>query len=54
MFVADTLNRGHLPIANTCDFVHSLEEIYLIISLFVSTEQLLQVKHASRDDTVLQ
>ena len=54
MFVADALSRGHLPIANTCEFIHSLEVIDLIISLPLSTEQLLQVKQASRDDTVLQ
>ena len=34
--------------------VHSLEEIDHIISLSLSTDQLLQVKHASQNDPVLQ
>ena len=53
-FVADALSHAHLPTANTCEFVHSLEEIDHTISLSLSTDQLLQVKHASRDDPVLQ
>ena len=54
MFVADTLSHAHLPTTNTCGFVHSLEEIDHTISLSLSTDQLLQVKHASQNDPVIQ
>jgi len=54
MFVADTLSRAYLPAANTGDFAHSLEEVDHTVSLSLSTERLQQIKHASRDDPVLQ
>ena len=53
-FVADTLSRAHLLTANTCEFVHSLEEINHTISLSLNADQLQQVKHVSTDDPVLQ
>ena len=54
MFVADTLSRAHLPATSTCEFVNSLEEMDHTISLSLSAEQLLQIKHVSKDDPILQ
>ena len=54
MFVVNIPSCAHLPTLNTCKFVHSLEETDYAISLSLSTDQLLQVKHASRDDQALQ
>ena len=54
MFVVDTPNCVRLPTVNTCKFVHSLEETDHAISLSLSTDQLLQVKDASRNDQALQ
>jgi len=53
-FVADTLSHAYLPAANTGDFAHSLEEVDHAVSLSLGTERLQQIKHASRDDPILQ
>ena len=53
MFVVDTPSCAHLPTVSTWKFAHSLEETDYAISLSLSTDQLLQVKHASRDDQAL-
>ena len=49
-----TLSCAHLPTVNTCKFVYSLEETDHAISLSLSTDQLLQLKHASKNGQVLQ
>ena len=45
MFVVHAFVYAHLPTVNTCEFVYSLS---------LSTDQLLQVKYASRNDQALQ
>ena len=54
MYVVDTLSRAYLPITDSSDFVHSLESTDHTISLSLNAEHLHQLKHASRDDPVLQ
>ena len=53
MFVADTLSRAYLPATSTCEIVNSLEEMDHTISLLLSAEQLLQIKHVSKDEQQL-
>jgi len=54
MYVADTLSRAYLQNTSCSNFVHSLENTDHTLSLSMPTERLQQVKHASRDDPVLQ
>ena len=45
-FIVDMLSH----VTDTCEFVHSLGEMNHTISLSLSTDQLQQVKHVSKDD----
>ena len=54
MYVADTLSRAYLQDTNCSKFVHSLESTDHTLSLSLTEECLQQVKHASRDDPVLE
>ena len=56
MFLADTLSRAHLPDVGACDIASNLEGIDHTTDtlLAVSKDRLLQIKHASSDDPVLQ
>ena len=56
MFLADTLSRAHPPEVCACEVAVNLESIDHTADtlLAVSKENLLQIKHASSDDPVLQ
>jgi len=54
MYVADTLSWAYLQDTSYSNFVHSLESTDHTLSLAMTKERLQQVKHASRDDPVLQ
>ena len=54
MYVADTLSCTYLQDTNCSKFVHSLESTDHTLSLSLTAARLQQVKHASRDDPVLQ
>ena len=54
MFLADTLSRAPLPDISACDFTRSLQDVDHTASLALSDIWLLQFKHASADDPVLE
>ena len=54
MFLADTLSRAYLPEVNTCDFSQQLESVEHTKTLALAEDHIVQIKHASSDDPVLQ
>ena len=54
MFLADTLSCAYLPEVNTCEVAQNLEKVDHTNSLALSDDRLLQLKHASANDPVLQ
>jgi len=56
MYLADTLSRAYLPDISACEFSSNLEGVDHTAStqLAVSKDGLMQIKHASTDDPVLQ
>ena len=54
MYLADTLSRAHRPEVHMYDFYQNLEEMDLTASLALSKDKLLEIKHASANDPVLE
>ena len=54
MFLVDTVSRVHLTDVSACHFARSLQDVNHTASHTLIDDQLLQFKHVSANDPVLQ
>ena len=50
MYLADTMNRAHIPEVYVCDFVHELDGLDHSESLTVNQDRWQQLNHPSEND----